>query len=970
MNAKEAENSYRLASEWYSKGRVIDALHLLVQIDRNYPGDPTIVGAIGRCRDTLKEQVPEEAKAPPIPTNEVVEESNPAPEENGAENEPELVADVPPVVETDNATPEENTAAPRPSRRGRNLPLVAIVLILASTAIFFMMKDDTPEASLQMAAVPPTPSEEVVEETPETEPEVPSAEEVPATDIPEEIPEPITELEPVVEEPVLPTRLETPRFETPEPPPLPKVVKLRTSSLIRDLNLERAIRNAIDKPTGDLKKDDLRSLRKLSSSNEPIRSLEGLQYCVGLEELNLNDCDLRDIRPLGLLANLRKVYLEDNWIDDFNPLSKCQNLTHLSIARTPVADISWVSELAKLQEFYADHTGIEDVAPLYELPDLHYTSLMGNPLSEEQIAELIRRRPWNDPAHELTDQAREQMGFPLEHQISYGTPDENASFKAEVRVHETPLRIELWWPNTGDAQGLGIGRIDGLENHGSYYPMDLDENLFVESPDNYWADVHVEVGKVYQYWLHQTIRETVSVRGRSTERVRDQLIVSGIKVPLEEKRGHAVVVIDETLHPQISDALDTYYRDLAGDGWEVTGVVTRPDESVQSVKDKLAKVYVPGEEHVFVFVGQVPVPYSGSTSYDGRADHAGAQPSDAYYADLESTPSLWQDRSVRKTESTSSRHHNEPKDGKFDPDQVTSDFEASWGRIYFADMNSFGDEATLTNRYFAKLHRWKQGAVEVPARAIVDERIAGKDPVGRHGWNLSSIVGTEQVFAGSWRTTRDYPFLFGFAADESGYQRMGHVTSADRYLAHDHQVVFNGFSGAYLGDWHSPDNLLRAPLCQEKFGLVSVLASSPPWEHQLQYMAMGKHIGYGMRFAEVGVPLGLSNSTVHKSLMGDPSVRIAYPKPISDIEAEGTDDGVRIRWTADAESQVHEYRVYRSGQELNGYERAGIVDGATAEYVDADPGANTFYMVRAVVLTNSASGSYYNASTGIIAQVE
>lgn len=1025
MNAKEAEEAYRRASDWYVDGRHVDALTLLIQIDRNYPGDTVIGGAIQMCRDALKvanSQAPatpaevlpevtdnfpdedpfEDFDDEPLESPQANEAVAPPDEEPVAEQQSDPVdfpgvdsfespdEDRVPVLEDDPFDVPENEAddhseqeAPaesgsedqvRPAKLRNPLIVVGLVSVALAIGIAganWMRNTDfrkaSKEAPVQSAASTPEAQPAIPLETPVeplSEIEVLAIEE---PDEPEE--ETIVEEEVVEPEEAVAAQLETPDFEARTPPPLPPIKVHRLSSLIRDPNLELAIREAINKPTGLLREEDFSDLRTLSAYNQPIRTLEGIQHCVALEELNLNNTDLRDIEQLSHLPQLRMVYLEDNWIADLSPLALCSQITHLSLSRTPTTDISWIAQLTKLQELYADYTGINDVTPLYDMIDLYYASLSGNPISENQIADLIRNRPWCDSEHELTDQARSNMGFPLQYRNTYGTMDETWSLKAEALVYDEPHRIELRWPTTDGGSDIFIGRNQGLEHHGRYQPVNISENLFVGNLESSWTDVDIEAGSIYQYWLHQIADNAEKPGGTKIDRYRDQVIISGVKIPQEENRGHAIVVIDEALHPSIVESLNDYYGDLAGDGWQVTGLITQATESVERVKAKLNEAYVPGEDHIFIFVGQVPVPYSGSSSYDERAEHAGAHPTDAYYADLASSKPIWQDAKVNATDAPNLRHHNVPKDGKFDPDEVVSDYEAGWGRIYLADMPSFGDEASLTNRYFQKLRRWKHGELDIPTRAIVDERFPGNKPYGRDGWNLTSIVGIENVYGGTWRTTRDHPFLFGYAGQESDYQRLGHAASIQGYVDHEYQVVFQGLYGDFFGDWHNPDNLLRAPLTQANYGIVSMLASSPPWEYQLRYMAIGKHIGYGMRFKDIGIPGGASNASVRKYFMGDPAVRMNYPKPVSTVESVRVDESIGLKWIPSEEEQVLEQRLYRSTDEFSGYELLTSLSADATEFVDSDPGANRFYMVRAVVLTHSASGSYYNASIGIISEV-
>jgi Leucine-rich repeat (LRR) protein len=65
-----------------------------------------------------------------------------------------------------------------------------------------------------------------------------------------------------------------------------------------DPNLETAIREALDKPSGAIHASELAGLANLTASDSGIENLLGLQYCTNLTDLDLWHNQISDIFPL------------------------------------------------------------------------------------------------------------------------------------------------------------------------------------------------------------------------------------------------------------------------------------------------------------------------------------------------------------------------------------------------------------------------------------------------------------------------------------------------------------------------------------------------------------------------------------------------------------------------------------------------------------------------------------------------
>lgn len=107
-----------------------------------------------------------------------------------------------------------------------------------------------------------------------------------------------------------------------------------------DAKLDAAIREYIRKPTGDIHQSDLESLTNFDASNKGISDLTGLEYCINMTMLYLEDNRISDISPLSSLTNLTGLDLDSNRISDVSPLSSLTNLTWLDLYGNRISDIS------------------------------------------------------------------------------------------------------------------------------------------------------------------------------------------------------------------------------------------------------------------------------------------------------------------------------------------------------------------------------------------------------------------------------------------------------------------------------------------------------------------------------------------------------------------------------------------------------------------------------------------------------
>ena len=117
-----------------------------------------------------------------------------------------------------------------------------------------------------------------------------------------------------------------------------------------DPDLEGAVRDALNKPSGDVTCADMASLTTLEARNRSVDDLEGLQNAVNLTSLNLAVNGISDLTPLQGLTTLTELNLFANdLVSDLTPLQGLTNLTTLVLALTDVDDLTPLQGLTNLE---------------------------------------------------------------------------------------------------------------------------------------------------------------------------------------------------------------------------------------------------------------------------------------------------------------------------------------------------------------------------------------------------------------------------------------------------------------------------------------------------------------------------------------------------------------------------------------------------------------------------------------------
>jgi hypothetical protein len=159
-----------------------------------------------------------------------------------------------------------------------------------------------------------------------------------------------------------------------------------------DLNLQAAVRKAINKPTGNIYLSDLEGITQLQAVQSNINDLNGIEYCTNLITLELPFNQISDISLLAFLPSLTNIELNDNEISDISPLASLSKLSEIDLSHNQIGDISALASLPKINMVNLDDNLINDISPLLTNPGMSdgvHILLSNNQLSQTSLNKYI-----------------------------------------------------------------------------------------------------------------------------------------------------------------------------------------------------------------------------------------------------------------------------------------------------------------------------------------------------------------------------------------------------------------------------------------------------------------------------------------------------------------------------------------------------------------------------------------------------
>lgn len=491
-----------------------------------------------------------------------------------------------------------------------------------------------------------------------------------------------------------------------------------------------------------------------------------------------------------------------------------------------------------------------------------------------------------------------------------------------------------------------------------------------------------------------------------------------------------LVVTDEGVESLLKEDLDRYREDLVRDGWVVDTTVVPSDlldVDAQMVRDRIMRSWRDTSQarltHV-ILIGAIPIPYSGGfvsngtpQPPDGHPEHGGAWPSNAYYADMETSSGVdadyqWTDQTINLTAPGRPQNRNIPGDGKFDQSMIPTNLELCVGRVDMRRLPAFGTkdddrtaELALLKRYLAKNHRYRTNDVSIRPIAIIDDAFGPftntinsyltAEIFAGSGWrSYSALVGADSVFAGDFIRDATNPgrpaldtmsALFSYGCGGGGYEHCTGVITTTEFAANTFNSVFLMMLGSYFGDWDAEDNLMRSALASEGSILTCGWSGRPHWF--LHPMGAGATFGECGRMAanndgtyRSGIAINLNTPSqtfglnfalrgIQINTLGDPTLRMPAPALTTPL-AVSEENGVTIlEWdnVPTAEGFIVEGAEYMKDAFSVLQDVPAAADGLRTSVRLALPSTTRVVRVRPYRSYSTTATSYSNIGYGSIA---
>ncbi len=526
--------------------------------------------------------------------------------------------------------------------------------------------------------------------------------------------------------------------------------------------------------------------------------------------------------------------------------------------------------------------------------------------------------------------------------------------------------IQLKWVSRSDAIHYLVYRKPIQSDNWSDPIVELDKNT------TNWLDKNIEIGKRYNYKVERV------TSGRSGT----GYILSGIQVAENHNTKGIIVLVDTTAILPSNTHFHQYLLDLENEGWHYYLVEVDREDPPPSVKLRIQSIYKQNINQIthLVLIGHVSVPYSGAVYPDGhgpgQGDHHGAWPADTYYADLDGN---WTDRSTTVLDSADPRNLNKPEDGKFDNYSIPdAEVELGVGRIDFANLPVLkATEQELLERYFNKNHAFRTKQFTPQYRGLIQNNFKNHgEGYGQNGLkNFTPMFGEDKITYDSYSKLNKESYIWAYAAGGGSYNGINSICTEQDLLADSLQAVFMMHFGSYFGDWdHAEHNFLRAVLASGTV-LTNCWVGRPNWF--FYPMAMGETIGYCTELSmsnkyheHAG---GFSSNGIHMALMGDPTLRMYVVAPPKLFSVRKAIDALIFSWEASKGTNPNGYYLYKKTPQQDTFQLAHptrITDNVFRLPIKVDRSEDqNEYMLKAVELTQTASGSFYNLSAGVRAKV-
>ena len=162
---------------------------------------------------------------------------------------------------------------------------------------------------------------------------------------------------------------------------------------IPDAALRRALESLLSLGAGEpITRGDMESLGSVLARG--VERLDGIEYAVNLDLLDVSFGSVADLAPLGSLESLTRLWLRHNAIADVSALESIESLTSLDLGGNSIQDVSALGSLESLRSLYLHANAITDVSALGSLESLTELHLSSNAITDVSALGSLESLTW------------------------------------------------------------------------------------------------------------------------------------------------------------------------------------------------------------------------------------------------------------------------------------------------------------------------------------------------------------------------------------------------------------------------------------------------------------------------------------------------------------------------------------------------------------------------------------------------
>lgn len=502
----------------------------------------------------------------------------------------------------------------------------------------------------------------------------------------------------------------------------------------------------------------------------------------------------------------------------------------------------------------------------------------------------------------------------------------------------------------------------------------------VNATTNSWTDTNVALGDAFEY---QVSRNTGSETATG-------YVTGTLNYDQTNYKGQMILVIDDSFQNSLATEILQLKKDLTNEGWFVNELYvprattwdTEPE--IITVRNQIAAIYnnAPANDkptHLFL-LGHIPIARSGlgAIAPDHHTESKGARGADCYYADIDG---VFTDTQTYNPGGIDAIQINLPNDLKWDQEYIPSELEMAFGRVDFADINdSSNTEFDLLQSYLNRLHNYKT----VASGFNMGEKTAfnfgydnSNDGSYRSLIPISNVNNVDEF-------SDNLPFP-QWVQQNGPYQifMQNIVTpNASEWNLYGMDATIYSSDQSYWGFWAKPQT-------NTTNGYIRYLLSRPTKCLGIIYTTTGVNIFHQPGMGET---MGWSTKRImehtvsnnlyekpeqsfdtndywgrtHFQYSGDPTLRLNQVVPPSNLQITNTAGEIDLTWTASTDTNIIGYHIYKSASEFGVYSKLTTAIPITQlTFNDAIGIDSDWYMIRAIKLETTGSGTYLNPSIGV-----